>query len=389
MLRYKVAAPPLPLCVERPRLLRRVLPAPVVVLAAPAGHGKTCLAAQVAAVTRGPVAWFLADELDRDRAGVVAQVLHALAAAWTDLAGTVPDSLEDDSAVAVLGSALETLAGPGCLVMDDVHLLPGDILEAVARTALAALPPDCRLVLCTRGAVPEAVLRAEATNRAVTIGPGELVFDEDECGRAGGSPDRGAEIHARTGGWPLAVALGANVERRSSRLAELALAELTAPARDLLVVLARLPRFPARLLRRVDQRYVAPESFGGGHPGVVSCEDGWWAMREWLRDALRELPADPPTVDAAARALGELDDDELAAQLFVAEARYEDAVPRLERLAAEGMRRGRAAWVLALLAPVPCSARSFILDLLAASAAQAMNPSADPSGEAGPELRLL
>jgi hypothetical protein len=389
MLRYKVAPPPLPICVERPRLLRRVLPAPIVVLAAPAGHGKTCLAAQVAAATSGPVAWFLADELDRDRAGVVAQVLHALAAAWTDLTGTVPDPLDDELAVPVLGSALETLAGPGCLVMDDVHLLPEDILEAVARTALAALPPDCRLVLCTRGSVPEAVLRAEAANRAVTVGPGELVFDEEECGRARGSPDRGTEIQARTGGWPLAVALGADVDRRPGRLADLALAELPGPAHDLLVVLARLPRFPARLLRRLDHRYAALAPFGAGHPGVVSCEDGWWAMREWLRDALRERPADPATVDAAARGLGELDEDELAAQLLVAEARYEDAVPLLERLAAEGMRRGRAAWVLALIAPVPSSARSFTLDLLAARAAQALNLIDEASGEAGSELALL
>ena len=388
MLRYKVAPPPLPICVERPRLLRRVLPAPIVVLAAPAGHGKTCLAAQVAAATSGPVAWFLADELDRDRAGVVAQVLHALAAAWTDLAGTVPDSLDDDRSVAVLGSALETLAGPGCLVMDDVHLLPEDILEAVVRTALAALPPDCRLVLCTRGSVPEAVLRAEATKRAVTVGPAELAFDEEECGRAVGSPDQGAEIQARTGGWPLAVALGPDVERRPGRLAELALAELTAPARDLLVVLARLPRFPARLLRRLDHRYAALAPFGGGHPGVVSCEDGWWAMREWLRDALRERPADPATVDAAARGLGDLDEDELAAQLFLAEARHEDAVPLLERLAADGMRRGRAAWVLALITSVPSSARPFTLDLLAARAAQALNLIDEASGDAGSELAL-
>jgi DNA-binding SARP family transcriptional activator len=389
MLRYKVAPPSLPICVERPRLLRRVLPAPVVVLAAPAGHGKTCLAAQVAAETSGPVAWFLADELDRDRAGVVAQLLHALAAAWSDLGDAVPRSLDDDLAVPVLGSALETLAGPGCLVMDDVHLLPGDILEALTRTALAALPPDCRLVICTRGDVPEAVLRAEATNRAVSVGPGELMFDEEECGRVGGSPERGAEIHAHTGGWPLAVALGAHVDRGPGRLADLALAGLPAPARDLLVVLARLPRFPARLLRRLHRRYAALEPFAGSHPGVVSCEDGWWTMREWLRDALRELPADPATVEAAARALDELDEDELAAQLFVAEARYEDAVPLLEGLASEGMRRGRAAWVLALLTPVPSSARGFTLDLLEASAAQALNLVDEASGSAGSELALL
>jgi DNA-binding SARP family transcriptional activator len=400
MLRYKVTPPQLPVCVDRPRLLRRVLPAPVVVLAAPAGHGKTCLAAQVAADTSGPVAWFLADELDRDRAGVVAQLLHALAAAWSDLGDAVPGSLDDDLAVPVLGSALETLAGPGCLVMDDVHLLPPDVLAALVHTALAALPPDCRLVICTRGNVPEAVLRAEATSRAVTVGPAELVFDEEECGRVGGSPDRGADIHARTGGWPLAVALWTQVHAgtmavtgsdtgRAGRLAELALAELPAPAGDLLVVLARLPRFPAPLLRRLDHRYAPLEPFGRSHPGVVSCEDGWWSPREWVRDALRERPADVTTVDAVARALCDLDEHELAAQLFVAEARYESAVPLLERIASAGMRRGRAAWVLALVGTVPSAARSFTLDLLAASAAQALNLVDEAPGGAGSELALL
>ena len=400
MLRYKVTPPLLPRCVDRPQLLRRALSAPVVVLAAPAGHGKTCLAAQVAAATGGPVAWFLADELDRDRAGLAAHVLRALAAAWIDLGDTVPESLDDDSAVPLLGSAMETLAGPGCLVMDDVHLLPGDVLDAIVRTAIAALPPDCRMVIGTRGGVPKALLRAEAMSQAVTLGPSDLVFDEDECGRVGGSPARGAEIYARTGGWPLAVAMWAQIDRSAAavpaepdgyarRLSELALSELPSPVGDLLVALARLPRFPSRLLRRLGDRYAALESFGESHPGLVALEQGWWAPREWLRDALKEMPADLATVDAVARALRDLDEDELAVQLLIAEARYEDAVPLLEKLASEGMRRGRAAWVRELTASVPSSMRTFTLDLLAASAAQALALVDDASGGAGSESALL
>jgi DNA-binding SARP family transcriptional activator len=400
MLRYKVTSPLLPRCVDRPQLLRRVLPAPVLVLAAPAGHGKTCLADQVAAATGGPVAWFRADELDRDPAEVASQILAALAAAWTDLGDAVPASRDDDSAVALLGSAMETLAGPGCLVMDDVHLLPADVLDTVVRTAVAALPPDCRLVICTRSGVPAALLRAEAMSRIVSLGPGELAFDEDECGRVVGSPSRGAEIYARTGGWPLAVAMGAQVDRSmadqptspgsyASGLAELGLSDLPSPAADLLVVLARLPRFPVRMLQRLDDRCPALESFGKSHPALVALEDGWWALREWLRDVLRERGADQAKVDAVARALRDVDEDELAVQLLIAEARYEDAVPLLEKLASEAMLAGRAAWVRALTASVPSSVRTFTLDLLAASAAQALNLVDDAPGGSGSELALL
>src|SRR5262245_53883669 len=122
MLRYKVTVPRLPRCVDRSRLLERVSASPVVVLAAPAGYGKTCLAAQLASATGGPVAWFLADEMDRDRATVVSQLFAALGSAWDDLADAEPSSVDDESAVPLLGAALEMLAGSGCVVMDDIHL---------------------------------------------------------------------------------------------------------------------------------------------------------------------------------------------------------------------------------------------------------------------------
>ncbi len=83
----------------------------------------------------------MADELDRDRSTVVGHLFAALGSAWPDVADLAPATIEDDAAVPLLGAALEQLAGPGCLVMDDVHLLPSDVLDAVVRTALAGLPP--------------------------------------------------------------------------------------------------------------------------------------------------------------------------------------------------------------------------------------------------------
>ena len=400
MLRYKVTPPPLPRCVERPRLLEQVLPAPVVVLAAPAGHGKTCLAAQVAAATGGPVAWFVADELDRDRATVVVQLFAALGAAWHALGPALPSALDDEAAVPLLGAALETLAGPGCLVLDDVHLLPAKVFEPIVRTAVAALPPDCRLVVCTRGRVPDSLLRAVAMGRARMLGPADLAFDVEECGRMCGSADAGAGVHARTGGWPLAVALGTHAIAPASgpsgsaapsagHLADLALAELGSADRNLLVVLARLPRVPTRLLKRLGNRGATLESFGRRHPVLLQVSDGWWAPREWLRDALREVPADQRLVARVAGALDEVDEEELAAQLVLSEARFQEAAPRVERLGADGMRLGRAAWVRALIADVPASARTFSLDLLAASAAQALSITDPTANDAASETVLL
>jgi DNA-binding SARP family transcriptional activator len=373
--------------------MARVLPHPIVVLAAPAGHGKTCLASQVAAATGGPTAWLLADEMDRDRATVVGQLFAALESAWIDLTGSAPSTLDDDSAVPLLGAALETLAGPGCIVLDDVHLLPTEVLDAVARTAVAALPPTCRLVVCTRGGVPDALVGAEATGAALVLGPGDLTFDPDECARVSGSP--GPEVHDRTGGWPLAVALWSTsattvvTPDHADRLAEVALAELGPLTRVVLVVLARLPRYPARLLTRLSGGAPDLESFGRRNPALLSYDDGWWAPREWLRDALGEDPVDPSTLRAVVAGLRDLDEDELAAQLLLAEERYEEAVPLVEQLAGERMRAGRAAAAKSLVAAVPSPVRTFALDVLAASVAQALSL-ADPVADAAcSELAIL
>lgn len=259
MLRYKITPPALEGGFRRERLLDVALRRRCTVLAAPAGHGKTCLAAQVAEATPGPTAWFAIDELDRDVASVVAQVLGAVSQGWPDLVGATQEVLDDDVALSLLATALETLAGPGCVVLDDVHQLPPSLADAVVDVVRQTLPPECRLVVCTRGAVPETLVKAEAAGTAVTFGPGDLVFIAAECAEArGGSSVEGQALFDRTGGWPLAVALSGGTDpssglRHAEVLAEIALAEVPASARHVLVALARLPRFPAALLGLLEE----------------------------------------------------------------------------------------------------------------------------------------
>src|SRR5262245_11698534 len=179
MLTYKVTRPSTPPCIERPLLLARALSRPVVALCAPAGHGKTCFAAQIADASAGPAAWFTADEFDRDPAGVVGQVLAALAHAWPELPAV--DEPDDTTAVALLAATLETVAGPGIVVLDDLHLLPPDLGGAVLGAALAALPSTCRLVVCTHYDPAEVVVRADAAGQATTFVAADLLFTPDDC----------------------------------------------------------------------------------------------------------------------------------------------------------------------------------------------------------------
>ena len=285
------------------------------------------------------------------------------------------------SPLAVLRATLETLAGPGCVVLDDVHLLPADVLDVVLRTLTAALPPDCRLVVCTRAGVPEALARASAAGRAVTLGATDLAFDPEECGRrASVRPWRGA---ARTDGR---LALGHRAPGRHRPVGGRLGAARTRLRPHRGRPLRAGPR-GATAAHRADAHPEVPppaaDAAGGplGPPGGVLLasstphrRDGdWWAPREWLRDALATVAADPCLVGRVSRVLLDLDEVELATELLLSQGRYEEAVGPLERLVDDGLRRGRPAWARSLIASVPVGARSFRLELAAARAAQALH----------------
>ena len=171
----------------------------------------------------------------------------------------------------------------------------------------------------------------------------------------------------------------------------MALRDVDPDVRELVVVLARLPRFPRRLAARFNGLHVGLAAFVRAHPELMVTDDEWFSLREWLRDALIGVPAAPSLIDAVATALDDIHALDLAARLFIHEGRYGDAVGRVERLATQGLRDGRAAWVRTLIASVPPSQRSFDLDLSMAAAAQALSivDPAAPDAASEPVLRAL
>ena len=308
---------------------------------------------------------------------------------WPRRARRGPD---DGAALAVLSVTLETIAGPGCLVIDDAHLLPADVLDSVARAAVATLAPDCRLVVCTRGAVFGELLCAEAARRAVTIDAAALAFDVAECALVS-VPGVAGSLHDRTGGWPLAMALiGPESGPRPvhlSGLASIALAELDEAQRDLLITLVHLPRFPDLLLARLGEQAAGIGTFARSHPELFGPDIGWWSPREWLRDALGPTPPGPPLVDAIVTALVDLGETELVARLLTASGRYEEAVPLVAHLASGGLVAGRAAWSRALIEEIPDALRPFEVRLLAASAQRVMGGPDALGGIASESARLI
>ncbi len=383
VLEHKVTVPPTAGAIARPELVARSLACQVALLTAPAGHGKTYLAAQIAAASGGPTAWFSADDLDQDTLGVVEHMLAALARAWPDAASPSATLTDDAAALPVLAATIETLAGPGCLVLDNAHLVGRALLDAVVGAVLAALPSPCHLVVCTRDAVTPALLEAEGARRAVIVGAGELAFTVDECATIRGvDAGEARERHRRTGGWPLAVALASGTSGadggRLDTLTELALADLPGAVRPRLTAMARLPDVPAGIL--VGSGVTAVDEFASAHPALIErLGDDRYAVRGWLRHSLGTEAVDASVVTELATQLQRCGEGEMAAHLLLACDRTGDAVPLIAELARGAAREGRWERVSTLVTRIPGPTRTIELEILATRAAGVLGAPDEPA----------
>jgi LuxR family transcriptional regulator, maltose regulon positive regulatory protein len=193
---------------------------PVVAVCAPAGYGKTVLAAAWAKRDPRPFVWLSIDLQDNDPAVLLTYmavgldrvepidpaVFAALASRGASITQTV---------LPLLGATLSSKALPVVVVLDDVQLLSDqEGLDAVA-VLVDHLPPGSQLAVISRDELPLPVARWRAEGRLAELGPDELAMDPLEAGRLLAAarvelPDgEVAELTRRTEGWPVALYLAA------------------------------------------------------------------------------------------------------------------------------------------------------------------------------------
>ncbi|RIQ36952.1 LuxR family transcriptional regulator, partial [Jiangella rhizosphaerae] len=210
-------------------LLDDAVTAPLTVVVAPAGAGKTSLLAAWAAETTTPTAWLSLDESDRDGAQLWAGLTAALetmrpgcgdrSAPLFRRPGTLADGVRvllDDLDAGDAGAAGERDDPPVVLVVDDLHLVQDDgpIAETLAQF-LQHLPSWLHVVLISRRDPPLPMDRLRARGQLREVRFAELRFVADEAERMLSTlvptmpGDQVAATSRRARGWAAGLRLGA------------------------------------------------------------------------------------------------------------------------------------------------------------------------------------
>ncbi len=279
-------SPPVPRedWVGRDVLLRRLTwsRARVVLLAAPAGYGKTTLAAQWRASMAGRrrFAWLSLDEGDNDPRRLWPQIVLALQRACPDLqaegilrnlTGYQPDIA--GTVLPGLINELSALTRPVTLVLDGYQVIRNPRCHEQIGALLLHLPVPVQVALLSRHDPPPplALARLRAAGEMTELGARDLRFTPAETaelfsalsGPELSEPDLSL-LTERTEGWPAAVSL-AGLARRGEPAPGLAVRQLTGNTRFIADYLAEevLDGQPSRIRRfltrtSVLDRFCAP-----------------------------------------------------------------------------------------------------------------------------------
>jgi LuxR family maltose regulon positive regulatory protein len=205
------------------RLRAAILDASLVLVAAPAGYGKTTALAQAAAALDGAsLAWITLDEYDDDPNRFYATLLRALAPLdleFTEsrsalIAAAGAGGTPGRAAIGALVNALCSMpARRIVIVLDDLHRVTRAETYGMLEALVERLPGHVALVLSGRESPPLPLARWVVRGEAVEFGRTDLRLDGDEAHalalKFGGIDDPSSvqRALARTDGWAAGLSM--------------------------------------------------------------------------------------------------------------------------------------------------------------------------------------
>lgn len=346
-------------------------------LSAPAGYGKSSLAASFASERDCACLWLRLSPTDADPASFFA---HLSAVAGVRLPVPQAEQLGNMAAFArrYFPALFAALPPQGLLVLDEAESV-AEPLQSVLAEAVAALPPTLRLLITSRVPPPPALARARVEGRLLTLETDALSLTRAETGalflqRRSPASDANVEaVHARTLGWPAAVSLALLAGGRLPTAEDTVLRDylrhevwpgFDATTQQHLLLAAQLPYVNAALERawpRLSGTTALLERYA--LRGLFVLTEGGDGQRQVLHPLIRDfvrrvadeaLPAaerDALRRDAA-RALADAGDAEAAVPALLEAGDFEHAVPALlglaPRLVAQARLRTLGSWLASI-----------------------------------------
>lgn len=237
-----------PASIERPQLIKRMRQArvaPVTLVVAPSGYGKTTAVAGWLRHIDSAVAWLSLAVDDDDPTRLVralvaalqpvdAQIGRAALAMTTGGEGVAPQELG-----AAIARDLARVSAGVVLVLDDVHELASATTLGILAGLIDAAPAGCHVVLISRMELRLPLEGWRAAGRLVEIGLADLRFDlaqtralAERVGVADVGDDAARWLLERTGGWAALVRLALAQAARGARLDSARGSVLEAPGVD-------------------------------------------------------------------------------------------------------------------------------------------------------------
>ena len=174
--------------VDRSRMihiLERRRESSVVIVAAPAGYGKTTVLAQWAARDPRPVAWLQLDGHDNDDVTLMAYVVLALRGV-ADLDPEIDRWLVTEIPpmnaliLPTLANGLSS-ADPFLFVLDDTHLLTAQSCWSIIQFLVTHVPPGSQIALGGRADPPLSLGRIATDRRLIEVRSADLAFQKEEA----------------------------------------------------------------------------------------------------------------------------------------------------------------------------------------------------------------